>query len=66
MSVDAITDAFSIKVHGRVFAYLYPRRRHFLLGTYDEDGEWFTIAAKSAEDYERAVKAVKRCFEEKM
>ncbi len=40
ISMDALTDAISMKVSGRVFAYLYPRRRHYLITTYNADDKW--------------------------
>ena len=40
----------SIKVSGRVFAYLGPRRNHFNIYTYDTDGEWKGFPVKSDED----------------
>lgn len=65
VSQDAIQSAISVKVNGRVVAYLYPRRRYFLLGTHDEDGEWNTSTVKSEEDYMRILKQVRDCFEKK-
>jgi len=62
---DAIQNAISVKVNGRVFAYLYPRRRYFHLGTYAEDGEWVTAPVKSDEDYARTLKSVRDCFDRK-
>jgi len=40
----------SMKVSGRVFAYLGPRRKHFIIYTYDTDGEWKGFPIKSDED----------------
>ena len=40
----------SIKVCGRVFAYLGPRRKHFIIYTYDTDGEWKGFQVNSEED----------------
>jgi len=40
----------SIKVTGRVFAYLGPRRKHFIIYTDDTDGEWKGFQIKSEED----------------
>lgn len=40
----------SIKVSGRVFAYLGPRRKHFIFYTYDTDGEWKGFQIKSEDD----------------
>ena len=65
VSQDAVQDAISVKVNGRVFAYLFPRRRYFHLGTYREDGEWDTAPVKSDEDYARELKSVRDCFDRK-
>lgn len=40
----------SIKVSGRVFAYICPRRKHFMIYTYDTDGKWKGFPVKSDED----------------
>ena len=40
----------SIKVSGRVFAYLGPRRKYFIIYTYDSDGEWKGFQINSEDD----------------
>lgn len=40
----------SLKVSGRVFAYICPRRKHFMIYTYDTDGKWKGFPVKSDED----------------
>jgi hypothetical protein len=50
ISVDPIKYAISIRVNGRVFAYLYPRRQWYLVGTYDADDEWKQFPIKSDDD----------------
>lgn len=50
VSIDAIKYALSIKVAGRVLAYLEPRRKYFLISTYDTDDEWKSFTVKSEED----------------
>ena len=40
----------SIKVSGRVFAYLGPRRKYFVIYTYDTDGEWKGFQINSEDD----------------
>lgn len=39
-----------MKVNGRVFAYLYPRRQHYLIATYDASDEWKEYAVKTDDD----------------
>ena len=29
-----------MKLNGRVFAYLYPRRQHYIIGTYNAEDKW--------------------------
>jgi hypothetical protein len=40
----------SLKVGGHVFAYLGPRRKHFMVYTYDSDGTWTGYPVKADED----------------
>ena len=40
----------SIKVSGRVFAYLGPRRKYFIVYTYDTEGEWKGFQINTEED----------------
>jgi hypothetical protein len=55
VSIDAISYGISIKINGRVFVHLYPRRWHYIIGTYDASDEWKEYAVKS-EDELAAVK----------
>lgn len=50
ISLDAIKYAISMKVNGRVFAYFYPRRQHYLLATYNDQDEWIEYAIKDDDD----------------
>ncbi len=50
IAIDPIKYAVSMKVNSRVFAYLYPRRRHYLIATYDASDEWKEYAVKSEDD----------------
>jgi Endonuclease NucS len=50
ISLDAITYAISMKINGRVFAHLYPRRQHFIIATYDASDEWKEYAVKTDDD----------------
>lgn len=42
----------SIKVSGRVFSYLGPRRKHFIIYTYDNENKWVGFPIQQAEDLE--------------
>jgi len=50
ISLDAIKQAISMKVNGRVFAYFYPRRKHYLLGTYNDQEVWIEYIIKDDDD----------------
>jgi hypothetical protein len=50
VEVDPIQDAISIKRSGRILAYLFPRRKFFLVGYYDDDGNWPMEKITSQED----------------
>lgn len=50
ISLDPIKDAISMKVNGRVFAYFFARRKFYLLGTYNDQEDWFEQAIKDHDD----------------
>lgn len=50
IAIDPIKYAVSMKINGRVFAYLYPRRQHYLIATYDASDEWKAYAVKNDDD----------------
>lgn len=50
ISLDPIKYAISMKVNGRVFAYLYPRRQHYLLATYNDQEEWTEYSIRDDDD----------------
>ena len=50
IAIDPIKYAVSMKINGRVFAYLYPRRQHYLIATYDASDEWKEYAVKNDDD----------------
>lgn len=39
-----------MKVNGHVFAYLYPRRQHYIIATYDAGDQWKDYAVKTDDD----------------
>jgi hypothetical protein len=65
ISLDAIKYAISMKVKGRVFAYFYPRRKHYLLATYNAEEEWTEYAIKDDDDLAK-VKPIVRAAMERM
>lgn len=50
ISIDPIKYAISMKVNGHVFAYLYPRRKHYIIATYDASDAWKDYAVKTDDD----------------
>jgi len=55
----------SIKVSGRVFAYVGPRRKHFIVYTNDSQGTWTGYAVNSEADIEKVKTLVRINFGEK-
>jgi hypothetical protein len=66
ISIDPIKYAISMKVNGRVFAYLIPRRKHYIIGTFDADDEWKEYAVKSDDDLENVKPMMKAAMERRM
>lgn len=50
--VESTQSDISIKVLGRVFAYIGPRRKHFMIYTYDAEGKWTGYSVNSESDIE--------------
>jgi len=50
ISLDSIKYGVSMKVNGRVFAYFYPRRKHYLLATYNDQEVWTEYIIKDEDD----------------
>jgi hypothetical protein len=63
ISVDPIKYAISIKVNGRVFAYFYPRRKHYILATYSIDEEWTEYTVKDDDDLANVKPIVRAAME---
>jgi len=53
----------SIKVNGRVFSYLGPRRKHFIIYTYDSEDKWTGYPINQDEDLEEVKILLKNNFE---
>lgn len=66
ISLDPIKSAISIKVNGRVFAYFYPRRKHYLLATYNADEEWTEYSFKDDNDLENVTPIIRATMERKL
>lgn len=61
--VEATKYAISIKYAGHVLSYVEPRRKHFLISTYDLEGKWFSTQVNSVADLETGRQGVKSYFE---
>jgi hypothetical protein len=61
--VEAIKYAISIKFNGKVLAYLEPRRKHFLLTTFNADGKWTPQPINSETDYGTVMPMARAYFE---
>ena len=66
ISLDSIKYAISMKVNGRVFAYFYPRRKHYLLATYNTDEEWTEYSIKDEDDLAKVKPIIRATMERKL
>jgi hypothetical protein len=66
ISLDPIKYAISMKVNGRVFAYFYPRRQHYLLATYTEDEVWTEYSVKDGDDLAKVKPIMKAAMERRV
>ncbi len=53
----------SLKVDGNVFAYICPRRKHFMVYTYDDQDKWTGFPINSEEDLKDIKVLIKENFE---
>jgi hypothetical protein len=63
ISIDPIKDAISMKVNGHVFASLYPRRKHYIIATYDGTGAWKDYPVKTDDDLTTVMLIAKAAME---
>lgn len=61
--IEPIKYAISIKVSGRVFMYLEPRRKHFLVSTYDNESKWTGFPILQPEDLDEVKILLKGNYE---
>lgn len=66
ITVDPISWGVSLKVAGKVFAYLTPTRKSFTVSYYDEAGTWADYKVTSVESLEEAKKLAKQSYESKV
>jgi hypothetical protein len=63
IAVDAIKYAISMKVDGHLFAYLEPRRKFFVISTYNAEGTWTAYAVHGDEDLEGVLPLMRAAME---
>lgn len=66
ITLDAIKYSVSIKINGRLFAYFDPRRKHYIIGTYDDDDQWTNISVKDDDALTKAKSKMKAAMERKL
>jgi hypothetical protein len=66
ISLDPIKSAISMKVNGRVFAYFYPRRKHYLLATYNAEEEWTEYSIMDDEDLAKVKPIIRATMERRL
>ncbi|MCX5632217.1 MAG: hypothetical protein NTW93_00840 [Phycisphaerae bacterium] len=66
ISLDAIKYAISMKVNGHVFAYLHPRRQHYLISTFNADDEWTEYPIKGDDDLANVKPLIKAAMERRL
>jgi hypothetical protein len=62
---EPIKYAISVKVGGKVFMYLSPRRDKFLVETYNPEGKWVGYPVNSSEDLDNLIDLMKGNMEKK-
>jgi len=63
VSIDAVKYDVSVKVSGKVISYFGPRRKNFIIYTYDTDSEWKPFSIDSDEDCNNSLQILKMNFE---
>jgi hypothetical protein len=66
ISKDPISFGISIKVNGRVFAYLVPRRKAYRIETYNAENKWTPYLVKSEDDLANVKKIAQAAMERKV
>jgi len=60
---EAIKYAISIKLSGRLLMYLEPRRKHFVISTYDNENKWTGFPIQQLEDLDELKILLKNNYE---
>jgi hypothetical protein len=63
VTIDPVKYDVSVKVSGKVIAYFGPRRKSFVIYTYDTDSEWKPFTVDSDDDSMNILQIIKMNFE---
>jgi hypothetical protein len=63
--IEPIKNSISVKVGGKVFMYLAPRRDKFLVETYNPEGKWVGYPVNSKDDLDELISLIKTNMEKK-
>lgn len=66
ISMDAVKYSISTKIDGRVFSYVSPRRKHFIIGTYNADDKWIDYAIRADDDLQNALSLMRNAMERRL
>lgn len=66
ISLDPVKYGISMKVNGCVFAYFYPRRKHYLLATYNDQEVWTEYSIKDDEDLAKSKPIMQAAMERRV
>jgi hypothetical protein len=66
ISLDAIKGYISMKVNNRVFAYLYPNRKNYVIQTYDMSDEWKSYPISTIEDRMKVASVLREAMERRL
>ncbi|MCC6124091.1 MAG: DUF91 domain-containing protein [Pirellulales bacterium] len=66
ITIEPIKNAISMKVNNRVFTYLDPRQKHFLIETFNAEDEWTVYPVKNDEQLTNVKALAKAAMERKM
>jgi hypothetical protein len=66
ISLDPIKYAISLKINNRVFAYVLPRRKHYLIATFDANDDWKEFPVKGDDDLANVKPIMQAAMERRM
>jgi hypothetical protein len=66
ISIDAIKYSISMKVDGKVFAYFNPRRRHFIIATYNAEDKWTEYPVHGDDDQQNVLMLMRSAMDRRL